>query len=72
MPFPRMWKALKKEDKEDDFQNGYGKIFEKNSKNISNGCSVVLFHTVYVLFVHFIIYNAKHNPPQNYEIYDRK
>ena len=29
----------------------------------------VILNTVYVMFVHFIICNTKHNPPKYYKIY---
>ena len=32
----------------------------------------VVLNTVYVMFVHFIIYNVKHNPPEVYKMYHRK
>ena len=45
----------------------------KNSKNILKWMKFsIVLDTIYVMFVHFTIYNTKHNPPKNYKIYHEK
>ena len=43
----------------------------KNSNHILKGKKLsFLVSTVYIISVHFTIYNTKHNPPKNYKMYD--
>ena len=55
---------------------GYGNVFDISCENPNHILKWMKFSfllsTVYVMCVHFTIYNTEHNPPNNYKIYQQK
>ena len=71
MLLSRTWRVLGKEIFNMTIEKFWIFVW-KNSKYILKWMQLsVVLNTVHVMFVHFVVYNVKHSPPENYKIFPR-